>query len=248
MNDTNFDNSQEYLYINKDGQLYAFPNSEYWNKKKEEKYRLLLKKSGIPKFYHTISFDDYKGTKSIQNIEKLKYMIENIDQEKFIDINLYLWGILNGTQKTTVACNFGKECIKKGLSVRYMNFGVFVNYLMKTQGFKKDEEAYDKLKDLKNADIIILDDCFDPNKSLLWKSENKGMIVSEIDSFFRECIYNNKRFVLTSNMSIEMIKENYGVSLYELIDRNFVKMQFLDSVKEIRKYRLEEIWKEMENE
>lgn len=237
---------EEYDYIEKNGQLYAKPNKSYWNKIKEKKYNLLVDKSNIPKFYRNIEFKDYIGEKSKENIEKLQYMIEHIEDEKFQDINLYLWGAGNNTQKTSSACNFAKGCIKKGLRVKFCNFGVFVNYLMKNQGFKQDEDSFFKLKELKDSDIIVLDDCFDPNKSLLWKNEqSRTMIISEIDSFFRECIYNHKRFVLTSNLSVDMIKENYGISFYELIDRNFAQMQFLDSVKEIRKFRLEDVWKDM---
>ncbi len=245
-NPTDNENPYDLVYI--EGSVYAKPIKSYWEKNQESKYNLLLKKSGIPKFYHDISFDDYKGEKSKENIVKIKYMVEHIHDDKFKDINLYLWGADNGTQKTATASNFAKGCIKKGLRVKYMNFGVFVNYLMKMQGFKQDNEAYSNINELKFSDIIMLDDCFDPNKSLLWKGENKGMIISEIDSFFRECIYNNKRFVLTSNVSMENMYDNYGVSLYELINRNFVKMQFLDSVKEVRKFRLDEVWKDMKNE
>jgi DNA replication protein DnaC len=241
------DIDDQYELVDVDGNIYAKPNKIYWDKVKEEKYRLLLRKSGIPKFYHDIHFDDYKGNMSRGNLDKLRYMLDHIYDEKFKDINLYLWGAGNGTQKTASACNFGKECLKIGLSVKFMYFGVFINYLMKCQGFKRDEDAYSKLMELKGSDILILDDCFDPNKSLLWKNEqSRSMIISEIDSFLREAIYNNKRFVLTSNMSIDTLESNYGVSLYELMDRNFVKMLFLDSVKEIRKFRLDDIWKDME--
>jgi len=237
--------NDEYDLINVDGDIYARPNIEYWKGIKKEKYNLLLKKTGIPSFYYNIEFDDYIGDKSRENLDKLRYMIENIDDDKFKDISLYLWGSENSVQKTAVACNFGKSCLKKGLNVKFMNFGIFVDYGMKMQGFKYNEEAHYKLKELKEADIIILDDVFDPNKSLLWKGENKGMIINVIDTFFRESIYNHKRFVLTSNLSLGMIKENYGESLYKLIERNSAEMQFLDSINEVRKFRLEEIWKDM---
>lgn len=236
---------EKYKVVTINDEEYAVPNKDYWDEINKKKYFLLLQKSNIPDFYHTVEFCDYVGDLSIDNIHKLQVMIENIHEEKFKDINLYLWGSETGTQKTASACNFGKGCIKRGLKVRFMLFGSFVNYLLKLQGFHKDEEADFKINDLKSADIILLDDCFDPNKSIFWKKESsRDLIISELDIFFRELIYNKKRFVLTSNLSPEMINQNYGKFLYDLIDRNFIPMSFLDSVKSIRKERLgDDLWK-----
>lgn len=234
----------KYLIKKINEEEYAIPNKEYWEEMDKKKYDILLRKSGIPEFYHNIDFKDYIGDLSKDNIHKLQYMIKNINDKKFNDVNLYLWGIGTGTQKTASACNFGKECIKKGLEVKFMLFGSFVNYLLKLQGFHRDEEADQKISDLKKADIIILDDCFDPNKSMLWRKESsRELIVSEIDTFFRELIYNKKRFVVTSNLSLEAIHQNYGSFLFDLLDRNFIQMQFLDNIVEKRKERLgQNLW------
>jgi len=235
---------KQYNIIKIDEEGYAVPNKEYWDSMCKKKYELNLRKSGIPEFYHNIEFLDYYGNMSKDNVHKLQAMLHNIYEPKFKDINLYLWGAEAGTQKTACACNFGKGCIKLGMQVKFMLFGSFVNYLMKLQGFHRDEEANDKINDLKNSDIIILDDCFDPNKSMLWKRESsRELIVSEIDTFFREHIYSKKRFVLTSNLSLDMVKQNYGLFLFELLDRNFVQLNFLDSIKEFRKERLgDNLW------
>jgi DNA replication protein DnaC len=230
-----------YIYKEIENESYAIPNQSYWKEINQKKFKLLLQRSKIPKFYWDIEFFDYVGEVSKENVDKLQYMAEHIYEEKFRYVNLYLWGTETGTQKTTVCCNFGKECIKKGLQVKFMLFGSFVNYLMKLQGFHRDEEADENIKELKQMDVILLDDCFDPNKSMLWKKESsRELIVSEIDNFFREQIYNNKKFVLTSNLSPEMIKENYGKFLYDLIDRNFISFSFLDSVVKVKKERLSE--------
>ena len=237
---------KQYNIIKIDNDEYATPNKDYWDGMNKKKYDLNLKKSGIPEFYCNIEFSDYVGDLSKDNVHKLQAMVHNIFEPKFKDISLYLWGSGAGVQKTASACNFGKGCIKKGLQVRFMLFGSFVNYLMKLQGFHRDEEANEKINDLKNADIIILDDCFDPNKSMLWKKESsRELIVSEIDTFFREHIYSKKRFVLTSNLSLDMVNKNYGVFLFEMLDRNFVQLNFLDSIKEVRKERLgDNLWQQ----
>jgi len=238
--------TKQYNIVKINDEEYAAPNKEYWNAMDKKKFQLFLNKSNIPEFYHNVEFIDYIGDLSRENVHKLQVMVDRIQEEKFKDINLYLWGSETGTQKTACACNFGKGCIKKGLSVKFMLFGSFVNFIMKLQGFHRDEEADSRINELKSADIIILDDCFDPNKSLLWKKESsRELIVSELDTFFRELIYAHKRFVITSNLSLDMIKQNYGSFLFDLLDRNFLQLHFLDSIKNIRKERLsDELWKD----
>ena len=228
-----------YIFKKIKDESYAVPNKFYWKEISQKKYQILLKRSGIPNFYWDIEFSDYVGEISNENVKKIQYMCNNIHDEKFKYVNLYLWGSETGTQKSAVACNFGKECIRQGLYVKFMLFGSFVNHLMKLQGFHRDEESNEKIEELKQTDIIILDDAFDPNKSMLWKKESsRELIVSEIDNFFREQIYKNKKFVLTSNLSPQMIKENYGKFLYDLIDRNFISFSFLDSVIKVKKERM----------
>ena len=236
--------TQPYIFKKIEDEFYAIPNKLYWEEIYRKKYQIFLQRSGIPNFYWDIEFSDYVGEISKKNVDKIQYMCQNIHYEKFKYVNLYLWGTETGTQKTSCVCNFGKECIKKGLYVKFMLFGTFVNYLMKLQGFHRDEEADEKIKELKQMDIIILDDAFDPNKSMLWKKESsRELIISEIDNFFREQIYKNKKFILTSNLSPQMIQENYGRFLYDLIDRNFISFSFLDSVTRVRKEKMSEnLW------
>ena len=229
-----------YDYVEIDGIEYAVLDKEQQKELMKTKFDLLLRKSNIPDFYKTeVDFDDYVGDHSRLYVDEIKKIAQNIHNEKLKDISLYLYGSLNGTQKTAVMCNFGKECIRQGLRVQYMNFGVFVSYLLKNQGYNIDEDAKKEINILQNADIILLDDCFDSKKSITWGKND--LIISEIDSFFRVALSNHKRFCLTSNYALDTIKETYGISLFELLDRNFKTYQFLDSVKAIRKSRFENL-------
>jgi len=233
-----------YDYVEIDGIEYAVLDKEQQKELMKTKFDLLLRKSNIPDFYKTeVDFDDYIGEYSRPYVEEIQKIAKNIYNEKLKDISLYLYGTLNSSQKTASQCNFGKECIRQGLKVQYMNFGVFVSYLLKNQGYNVDEDAKKEINILKNSDIILLDDCFDSKKNITWGKND--LIVSEIDSFFRVALGNHKRFCLTSNFPIESVKESYGVSFFELLDRNFKTYQFLDSVKTVRKSRFENL--ELEN-
>ena len=137
-----------YIFKTIENESYAIPNQDYWKEINQKKFSILLKKSGIPKFYWDVEFKDYVGELSKDNVDKLQYMVGHIYEEKFKDINLYIWGTETGTQKSALACSFGRECIKKRLQVKFMLFGSFVNYLMKLQGFNRDIEADEKIKEL----------------------------------------------------------------------------------------------------
>ena len=138
---------QPYIFKKIKDESYAVPNKFYWKEISQKKYQILLKRSGIPNFYWDIGFSDYVGEISNENVKKIQYMCNNIHDEKFKYVNLYLWGSETGTQKSAVACNFGKECIRQGLYVKFMLFGSFVNHLMKLQGFHRDEESNEKIEE-----------------------------------------------------------------------------------------------------
>lgn len=238
MKDKKFD------YVEIEGDIFISYNKDYEQEIRLKKYQYFLEKSGIPKFYWKIEFKDYRGRRSQKNVKKLIDYAENINHDKFKDVNLYLFGV-NSTQKSSLACNLGKEAIKKGLKVKFVLAGILTDIFLKNQGYSREHDTYEQLQELENADIIIIDDAFDKNKSMLWSNKNsRSLIVSEWDRFLRKLIYNNQRIFITSNLTIENIKSEYSESLYELIDRNFITMQFLDSIKEKRKKRFENLFEE----
>lgn len=105
---------------------------------------------------------------------------------------------------------------------------------MKLQGFNKDEELYLEIKELKQCDVLFIDDIFDPSKAITWKNNN-DLIITEWDIFLRDLLSRNTKIIMTSNFDKTIIKQHYGESLFQLIDRNFVELYFTESIKEIRK-------------
>lgn len=232
--------------IKKEGSYeYAEINPEYTKKVNQQKYELFLKKSNIPSFYWNIEFDHYEGNKDDKDYKKIIYYAYNCYQEKFDHVHLFLYGT-HSTQKTALGINVLKQCIKNGMTVKFILAGVLIDRLMKTQGFKVDEDIYNEIKELKRSDIILIDDAFDPDKSLLWKnSDNKNMILSEWDIFLREVLSSKTRVIITSNFDPSVIKQHYGNSLYELIDRNFICLQLTENIKTLRKSKLSSIFKDI---
>ena len=125
---------ERYLTIEKDGELIAIDNPAYIKKIQNEKYEYFLNKSGIPVFYHDISFDHYHGEKNNEEIKKIRYYAEHCHEEKFKYVSLYLYGN-QGCQKTALACNIGKQAIKNGLKVKFILAGELIAKLIKVSGF-----------------------------------------------------------------------------------------------------------------
>jgi len=232
----------QFIYKEENGETYAIVNPKYTEFLLQEKYNLGLKLSKIPKQYWNISFDDYKGDKNNINYKKVIYFAQNLEKSEMASVSLYLYGI-HSSQKTTLAVNILKEGIKKGYKCRFVLAGELIDNLMKIQGFKFNIDLDSWLKDLSSSDLLVIDDIFDPNKALFWKnSDNKNMIIAEWDSFLRSYLSKGSRLILTSNFDVESIKQYYGESLYELIDRNVICLYFGDSIKEERKNKLSSIF------
>lgn len=233
-------NSYDILKDEKGFPIQAEPNPEYWEIKRKEKYQLLLKKSGIPENYWDISFENYVGDRSLDSKIKCELYAKRCREEKYHNINLYLTGS-NSCQKTMILCNIGMECIRQGAYVLYIQSGDLGNILMRNQGYSFEEESLDDIKKLKDADILLIDDLFDEHKHLYWK-KSKELTIAPIDNFIRSFIHRDKRVVITSNFSIEGIKEKFGESLYHLLSREFLELFFYDSVREVRSSRFEKLF------
>lgn len=225
--------------VKQDGEEYAIEDPEYKKQRIQDKYELYLKRSGIPSFYWNIDFKDYKGNKDSDEFKKLKYYADNCDNEKFNHVHLYVYG-KHSTQKTALCCNVLKSALRKGLDARFILAGTLIDSLMKLQGFNKDDELYEYIKGLKKCDILLIDDIADSAKSLTWKNpESNQILIAEWDQFLRTLLSNKTKVILTSNFDKHIVEQQYGKSLYELIDRNFVCLEFKESIKEIRKLNVE---------
>lgn len=215
---------------------------KFYNKK----YNIFLKNSGIPEYYHTIEWDDYKGTHSVNNKEKVKKFAENIGNPKLKHVHLYIWGEGISTQKTAVASNVGKTAIKNGKRVKFINGGNFVNKLMQIQGFSHNPDSIEYFNQLLQYNVIILDEIFNANTSLLWaRSESKNQICAAIDSFLRPIYSSDITLVLTSNTKPDRLKEKYSEELFGLIDRNSFCFEFKDSILQHKKTNFDKILEEL---
>ena len=237
-------NQQEQFKIiaQEDGDEVAIYDPKFKQKNSEKIYDILIRQSNIPTYYWNIEFEDYKGDKSLESVEKIIYYAEHFNEEQFNHTHLYLWGN-NSSQKTALAINVGKAALRKGYSVKFILAGTLIDKLLKTQGFSYHQEIEDEIRSLKKHNILIIDDIFDEKKSLFWAKENSSnYIISAWDSFLRDLISNHTKLICTSNVPIQFIEEKFGTSLYELIDRNFLSFGCYDNIKRERKKQFENLF------
>lgn len=223
------------------GEEVAVRNDSYWKKREQERYELLLKKSGIPKNYWDLDFSDYQGTLSLDSKDKCEQYAKNCKEEKFHNINLYLVGN-HSAQKSMCACAIGKEFIRQGLKVKFIYAGQLIKLLWDSNDFNLKEECYFKINEINDSDLLIIDDIFDTQKSRMFVT-NPDSIIAEWDTFLRSFIHADKRIVMTSNNTVEQVKEAFGESLYQLVQRDFIELMFYDDIKIVRRARFKNLWK-----
>lgn len=224
-----------------DGEEYAYESIEDIRKKQIAKYELYLRKSNIPEFYWKIDFEHYKGNQESKEFKDIFYYAENCHTEEFNHVHLFLYGN-HSTQKSALMYNIGKTALKNGLKVKSILAGTLIDKLMKLQGFNYIEELYKQIMELKEVDLLLIDDFGDVEKSLMWSSSNKSIILTEWDKFLREVLASRTKIVMTSNYDKENIGQVFGKSLCELIDRNFYAIHLTESIKEIRQYNVSKVF------
>jgi DNA replication protein DnaC len=227
------------------GEEYLTPDPIYKKHISKKIYELLLKQSDIPLYYYDVEFKDYKGENSRESVEKIIYYANHFNTEKFNHAHLYLYGE-NSSQKTALAINVGKEALRKGFKVKFVLAGSLIDKLLKIQGFNYHEELEEEIKKLKENKIIIIDDIFDPAKSLMWnKEQSSNYIVAAWDQFLREILSSKIKIILTSNVPVEAIEAKFGKSMYELIYRNFIALGLFDSIKQYKKKMFDHLFDEI---
>lgn len=226
------------LKENEEGEIWAEDNPEYDKILNEKKFEIELKRSGIPVNYYNLDFDNYVGKRSLNNKKTAQDFALRCREEELRNISLYVVGS-NSTQKTMVACAIGKEFIRQGYKIKFILAGHLIDKLIKSQGYAYIKEIEQEIKSFFKTDLVIIDDIFDPKKSVYWNREGgKELIITAWDNFLRHLISNNVRIILTSNYELDHIKEKFGNDLYQLLYRNFQQLLFYDNISETRRERL----------
>lgn len=183
-----------------------------WRENRELKRKLIA--SNLVADY---DFDGYKGSESIEDVNALKEFVKHFDKYNYRTM-LYIYG-KNGTQKTSMVMAAGKELVSQGYKVQYVLMNNLLTSLL-TDFDKKDQEEKDLfIKRCEDCDLLIIDEAFDKEKSVIYKS---GYQVPFLDNFLRERFEINKKSVLfvSNHQPSEITTQGFSGSLQNLVERN----------------------------
>jgi DNA replication protein DnaC len=158
---------------------------------------------------------NYAGEQSKSEVLNLMKFVDNFRKKPYTSAILYLWG-KNGTQKTTLAQWVGLSLIRDEVSVKFTNMQQLTKLL---SDFNDDKDGV--IDDLKETDLIIIDESFSKEKVTLYKS---GFQLPFIEEFLKERIeWKKKSIIFISNVSVYDIASNgFSESIQSLIQRNTV--------------------------
>lgn len=170
--------------------------------------------SGFDQRYFNYNPRTYVGKKSFDNFKRLlNYADKFAENPKIRSLLLYVYGP-NGTQKTTVLSFVGKKIISKGFKVKFITMNKLLDCLQEAKWSPEKEFKVQKLDD---SDLLIIDESFDKEKMLIYKS---GFQISFIDDFMRYRYSQGKGMIFISNKKIdEIAKQGLSESIRDFIDR-----------------------------
>lgn len=227
---------EKYILKQVNGEEYAIPNPEWLKHAREVRFDYFLQSSGIPETYWTLEFSDLSFGENerptaycSQYVTKLKYGVKK---------NLMIYGN-QVTGRTTALTNIGKVALKEGLNVKYIKSSNLYKLISDSTDFNAEvkESACFQLKEIMKNDLLLIDDLFDPERNLMWKSESRSIINQAWYNFLSDYLSKGNICFTTSVMK-ERIANDYSNSLYNLVDTNFRVVEFKESVREKRKLAL----------
>lgn len=192
------------------------PSCDCLEKKKEEEFEKLSRqyeeerKRNRVKKYKDISIIDkkfyeskFENAEESQVINFLKKYSEKFKIAGTAPAGIFLYGSV-GTGKTYAASCLANDLMANGKTVLFMSFAL---YLLKIRdGFKNNHEETsiesEILKYVKTCDLLIIDDLGSENV----KEFSIEKLFTLLDTRYRT----NKPFIITTNLSIEEIKEKFG--------------------------------------
>jgi len=185
-----------------------------------QQLNIRLKKASIPRSDFVLNYDidkSYFGEESIGSVSVIKSYILNFKELGF-EKHMYFHGVPS-TQKTTLAFYIGRELTKKGFKVKYILMDFLIKILMSE---KFEDGQAEIIKQVIDADCLIIDESFDKQKINWYKSDYQ---LSFIDSFLRTRLDQfNRSTIFISNKMVENVKE-FSNNLFNFIERNTLDHQ-----------------------
>ena len=225
----------KYKLIESNGEEMAVPTPEWKERLALLEVKRYLSFAGIddiPKY----GLDTYIGEDVQKNIPKLKKYCEEFDS-KFKRVHLYLWSTANGTQKSTCAKDILVRLAKKGIQGYFVLMDDLLHCLLKAE---RDENAAHRIKALRDAPFLVIDECFAKEQVTLFSS---GYQKAFINTFLKTRLEISRLATcFTANIDIAGIGDVWGKGMQSLINRSVPTPMFFDDTVDVSKFRNDDIW------
>ena len=192
----------------------------------------LYEQSGLMKLLETENFDHlsmeyYDGENRVKfekAVQSARNFIEDFGSHYR---NLFFCGTV-GTGKSFLSCCIAKELLDKGYSVIYFSASALFQKISEYTFGTKDKEALSQFKhDLMGCDLLIIDD--------LGTELVNSFVTSELFSCLNERHLRQKSTIISSNLTIEELRDYYSDRLFSRMISHFDFLKFTGQ--DIRKHK-----------
>ena len=184
---------------------------------------LLYEQSGIREMlerenFNTLSYDYFEGedlTRFQHTVNECKNFLKSFNSDYH---NLFFYGTV-GTGKSFLSGCIAKELIESGSSVIYFSAsGLFETLSRNMFDFKNKEEARSLHQEIYGCDLLIIDD--------LGTEYTNNVVVSQLFSLLNERHLNHKSTIISTNLSLEDLRNRYSERIFSRITKNYTLCLF----------------------
>ena len=185
---------------------------------KQQIINLLYQQSNIHEMlketnFSNLSYEYYEGEDFIRFENAVKTCKDFIDCFNSDYHNLFFYGTV-GTGKSFLSGCIAKELIDQGKSVIYFSStGLFEKLSTLSFDYNAKEDKAELYEDLYSCDLLIIDD--------LGTELTNNFSSSQFFSCLNERILRKKSFIISTNLSLQELRDRYSDRIFSRITSNF---------------------------
>ena len=185
---------------------------------KQQIINLLYQQSNIHEMlketnFSNLSYEYYEGEDLIHFENAVKTCKDFIDCFNSDYHNLFFYGTV-GTGKSFLSGCIAKELIDQGKSVIYFSStGLFEKLSTLSFDYNAKEDKAELYEDLYSCDLLIIDD--------LGTELTNNFSSSQFFSCLNERILRKKSFIISTNLSLQELRDRYSDRIFSRITSNF---------------------------
>lgn len=160
----------------------------------------------IPDSYWNLEIDDYNGDKAA--LLRVNKYVGSLN-EMFKKGRGILFSGGSGTGKTMLSCALLKEALRSNFTIFFSTFAHLITCFARSW----KDSSFARVIDFqfRYPDFLVIDDIGKEYDA------RRGLTEALLDDVFRTRIYSNKPTIITTNYTIDDLKNRYGESIFSLM-------------------------------